>query len=110
MHIASQLKNTMVTVGFAQESSNKWTRTKYSRDNAGVALAVEYVVRNGLQYTCIVAVRLGLHVRNFTKSGNGIKRTVLLWWTDKVEQSQVFESDTNSHINTPKHVGAGWDT
>ena len=62
-----------------------------------------------LQYTVIVAVRLGRQVKTFQKAGNGSKRTILLWWTDRIEQSSVFESDTNASINTTAVVGEDWE-
>ena len=107
IRIVSQLKaRATVAIGFARaETTDPWVRTQYSKDNAGVALAVEYVFRNVLQYTGIVAVKLGRQVKTFNKTGGGIKITILLWWTSRVEQSSVFQTDNNDVIYTPEVVG-----
>ena len=98
-----QTNRKYLTVGYIY-TNGIWRMSKSTSTDSKLMLAVEYIVRAMLNYTNVVAARVGRGVRSFAQSP-GAEKTILLYWNTSITECRIFEADGPQAVHTKDIVG-----
>ena len=95
-----------MTIGFTH-SNHRWQATQSTKQHQAIAFAIEFLLRNVFNAAGVIATRVGRGFQQF-KLYQKVTATTLIWWTDKIENHSVFETNSNSGFQTKSVVGDHW--
>jgi hypothetical protein len=103
-YVSQLAQGQLCAIGYIR-SDNELRLTKHSTTQ--LVSAMHFVVDAILQLRNVQTVRAAHGVRYFGKVHN-VKRSILMWWQQDIEQYHLIESDAAGDFSTKSIVGDAW--
>ena len=94
------------TLGLVRTAEG-WQPTAAARQHPRVILAIDYILRNLLNITEVMAVKMGRGVARFP-AVPAVASSVLVWWNMSIEDLSTSVFDGAPNVSTALIVGEDW--